>query len=109
MSILKKNQMKKLIIALCFMATSLKAQTVLINGQQYPQNDTVTITTTYANIEVVSPNYVTSCSVVYVGTTSFYVPNFSEQFMVTSKPKLFRVNWFVGGTKSATYRVYLKR
>ncbi len=91
------------------MSATSKAQTVLINGQIYPQNDTVTITTQYANIEVISPNYVTSCSVVYVGVTSYYLPNFTEQFMVTSKPKLFRVNWFVGGTKSATYRIYLVR
>lgn len=101
--------MKKLFIAMMLMAATSQAQTVLINGQQYPQNDTVIVTTQYANIEVVSPEYVTYCSVVYVGVTSFYVPDFQESFMVTSKPKLFRVNWFVGGTKTATYRVYLKR
>lgn len=91
------------------MAATSQAQTVLINGQSYPQNDTVAVTTQYASIEVVSPDYVTSVSVVYVGVTSFYVPNFQESFMVNSKPKLFRVNWFVGGTKTATYRCYLKR
>jgi len=101
--------MKKLIIAMMLMAATSQAQTVLINGQSYPQNDTVVVTTQYADIEVVSPDYVTSCSVVYVGVTSFYVPNFQESFMVTTKPKLFRVNWFVGGTKTATYRCYLKR
>ena len=102
--------MKRLIIAMMLMAaTTLKAQTVLINGQSYPQNDTVVVSTQYADIEVISPYYVTSCSVVYVGVTSFYVPDFQESFMVTSKPKLFRVNWFVGSTKTATYRVYLKR
>lgn len=101
--------MKKILIALCLMAAAAQAQTVLINGQSYPQNDTVVVTTQYADIEVISHEYVTSCSVVYVGVTSFYMPDFQESFMVTSKPKLFRVNWFVGSTKSATYRVYLKR
>lgn len=106
----QNNKMKKLLIlALCFMATNLKAQTVLINGQQYNQNETVVITTQYANIEVISPAYVTDVSVTYVGATAYYVPDFTTQRMVINKPKLLRVNWFNGTKKVATYRVYLKR
>lgn len=91
------------------MAATSKAQTVLVNGVQYSQNDTVTITTQYANIEVISPGHVTHTTTVYVGATTLYPANWSQGYIVSNKPKLFRVNWFVGSTKSATYRVYLTR
>mgnify|MGYP006921412173 CR=1 FL=1 len=101
--------MKKLFIALCFMATSLKAQTVIINGQQYPQNDTAVITSAYADVTVMSPNSSDMVRIYYVGANSYYPPNFTEQFMVTQKPKLFRVYWRINGVWSDPYRVYLKR
>jgi len=91
------------------MATSLKAQTVLINGQQYQQNDTAVIVTTYADVTVTSPASVDAVRIYYVGANSYYAPNFTEQFMVTQKPKLFRVYWRINGVWSDPYRVYLKR
>lgn len=97
-----KKMKKILLTALCFTALSIK-------GQTCNQNDTISINTLYADVQVASPGYITAVSINYVGATSFYNPNFTEQFMVITKPKLLRVNWWVGSTKIPTFRVYLKR
>lgn len=102
--------MKKLLIALCLIASVAKAQTVLINGQSYPYNSTVAVTTTYADITVTSPDSVDLVRVYYVGANSYYATNFTEQFMVQPlKVKLLRVYWRINGVWSDPYRVYLTR
>lgn len=106
--------MKRILLILCLVVAviinTVKAQTVLVNGVQYPQETTVVITTTYAHIDIISPPDVVSVRVEYVGSVSFW-PAISSEDWIVEKRKLFRV-WMTysnGFTTPKAYRIWLSR
>lgn len=90
--------MKKLLIAMMLMAATSQAQTVLINGIQLNQNDTIKCGS-LAHVEVINvPTYIVSMERVYYGVTFPF--SGTGDFMTSVGAKKLRLNFYWNGGRS---------